>query len=122
MRFTHPTLMAAIDKACGSAFDVDVRAVGHNLRWDERLGPARVAAFQQGPFVPANDSHAALNEAYARVVHLPVDLRIEHIGGVDRLTTSIPQAPLDKVRDDHLEILRYETEREDFGEWLGDAR
>ncbi len=63
MRFTDSTLIAAIDAACRSA-DPAERAIGHNFKWDERLGPQRAAAFQQPRYQPKDATFKGVKEAY----------------------------------------------------------
>lgn len=62
------------------------------------------------------------------VVHLPVNVDISHVVGVDLLTGPIYDSfhgpvlaeRLARVRDDHLEVLRFQTGCDDFGERMTD--
>lgn len=52
------------------------------------------------------------------LVHLPVDITVGDVWKVGMVEKPIPNVPLAKVRDDHLEIIRVEAVRDDFGEMM----
>jgi hypothetical protein len=52
------------------------------------------------------------------LVHLPVDLAWSHIWKVGKVTQPIPNVSLTQARDDHLDIIRIEADRLDFGEYM----
>jgi hypothetical protein len=52
------------------------------------------------------------------LIHLPVDVEIGHIAAVGQIDRPIPGLTLARLRDVHLWLLRYETDRKDFGEYL----
>jgi hypothetical protein len=62
MRFNQSNLTAAIRASCASKVPSE-RAVGHNFKWDERLGPKRIAAFEND-FPLTAPEFSALKESY----------------------------------------------------------
>jgi hypothetical protein len=62
MHFNSPYLNAAVRAGCASK-EPSERAVAHNFKWDERLGPKRIAAFED-EFPPATPEFSALAECY----------------------------------------------------------
>ncbi len=52
------------------------------------------------------------------LIHLPVNIELAQIAEVGYIDAPIPDLALAHVRDVHLWLLRYETGRDDFGEYM----
>jgi hypothetical protein len=52
------------------------------------------------------------------LIHLPINISVNDIRKVGMVTSPIPDVPLPDLRDNHLQVLRDETGRDDLGEWM----
>ena len=72
------------------------------------------------PYGRTVDLQGGLNDEKltCELIHLPVDLKVDHIRKLGQITKPIPSLPLAQLRNDHLWILRYVCVRNNWGQMM----